>query len=44
VEGVTGVARRYTEGKLGELVTDVGEGAAVYPPLLQTTEEEKEDA
>jgi len=44
VEGVTGVARRYTEGKLGELVTDVGEGAAVYPPILQTTEEEKEDA
>lgn len=44
VEGVTGVARRYTEGKLGELVTDIGEGAVVYPPLLQTTEEEKEDA
>lgn len=44
VDGVTAVARRYTEGKLGELVTDVGEGAAIFPPLLQLTEEEIDDA
>lgn len=44
VEGVTAVARRYTEGKLGELVTDVGEGAAEFPPVLQTIDEENNNA
>ena len=44
VEGVTAVARRYTEGKLGELVTDVGEGVTVYPPRIKLKEEEQENA
>lgn len=44
IDGVTAVARRYTEGKLGELVTDVGEGTSAFPVDLTIAGEEKNDA